>query len=447
MGAWLAATPTGAGAQALHISQVVAEPNPLLLHSAQGYLGVLVGDVDSESASKLKLKEVRGAVITLIDHDAPAAQAGLRVNDVVLEVNGQVVEGAEQFGRMMREMPAGRKISLVVSRDGATQTINVQLADRKKMENDVWNRLGNDTGSYAQAPTMGILSGGNGGADAPSSGGFHIPFIGGSTNVGAMVEPLTSQMAEYLGVSSGLMVKQVARRSEAAAAGFKAFDVILKVGTDAISTTSDWDRSLRANQGKPVQVTILRDKKQQTLTLQVDSKRKGEIEFHQLLPDGPCPLMAFADPDVANDLGQAFSINESDMQSMRAQAEALRDQLKSIQEEGGFKKFEITPEQAEAFRRQAEEFRDAFKSQEFHFDQKRLDQMKRQMEEWHKNFKPEDFKLDNKQLERFMDQMKSSRQIFGPAEEEKFREEMKHQMEQLKRQMEEMQALGFGDHV
>ena len=46
-------------------------------------MGVLVGDVDTDSATKLKLKEVRGALITLIDHDAPAAQAGIRVNDVV----------------------------------------------------------------------------------------------------------------------------------------------------------------------------------------------------------------------------------------------------------------------------------------------------------------------------------------------------------------------------
>ena len=55
------------------------------------------------------------------------------------------------------------------------------------------------------------------------------------------------------------MVKQVARKSEAEAAGLKAFDVILKVGSDGIHTC-DWDRSLRANQGKPVQVTILRDR-------------------------------------------------------------------------------------------------------------------------------------------------------------------------------------------
>jgi membrane-associated protease RseP (regulator of RpoE activity) len=124
---------------------------------------------------------------------------------------------------------------------------------------------------------MGMLSGSG---DAPvGGGGFHLPFFGSSLNVGALVEPLTSQMAEYLGVGSGLMVKQVARKSDAAVAGLKAFDVILKVGTEQITNLAGWDRALRANQGKPVQVTILRDKKQQTLTLQVDSKhRQGALQ-------------------------------------------------------------------------------------------------------------------------------------------------------------------------
>jgi S1-C subfamily serine protease len=62
-------------------------------------------------------------------------------------------------------------------------------------------------------------------------------------------------------------------------AGLKAFDVILKVDAFSIKTLGDWERALRANQGKPVQVTVLREKKQQTLTLQVDSKRHGLIDF------------------------------------------------------------------------------------------------------------------------------------------------------------------------
>jgi serine protease Do len=109
-------------------------------------------------------------------------------------------------------------------------------------------------------------------------------------NVGAMVEPLTSQMAEYLGVQSGLMVKQVARKSDAATAGLKAFDVILKVGSEQVTNLAGWDRALRANQGKPVQITILRDRKQQTLTLQVDSKHhQGSIRTPAGFTADDCP--------------------------------------------------------------------------------------------------------------------------------------------------------------
>jgi len=263
--------PPAASAQARGMVQLLEEPTPLLHSTSQGYLGVELADVDQQKAQALKLKDMRGAVITLIDHDAPAGQIGLRVNDVILQLNGQAVEGAEQLRRMLREIPAGRKVTLEISRDGSLQTLTAQLADRRIMERDVWNRIGTGGDVYTQAPPgMGFFSGGG---NAPLSGGFHMPFFGSSLNVGALVEPLTSQMAEYLGVPGGLMVRQVARKSEAASAGLKAFDVILKVGSEPIATLSGWERALHANQGKPVQVTVLRDRKQQTLTLQVDSKR------------------------------------------------------------------------------------------------------------------------------------------------------------------------------
>jgi S1-C subfamily serine protease len=89
-------------------------------------------------------------------------------------------------------------------------------------------------------------------------------------------------MDDYLGIQGGLMIKQVARKSEAEAAGLKAFDVILKMGPDGMLTTADWDRALRANQGKAVPVTILRDRRQQTVTLQVDTKhRHAKLEKTQ----------------------------------------------------------------------------------------------------------------------------------------------------------------------
>jgi len=287
----MVATPRFAAAQSTQVIELLQGSSPLLLlhTSSQGYLGAYVEDVDPERAQALKLKEVRGAVVTLIDHDAPAGQIGLRVNDVLLQLNGQNVEGAEQLRRLLREIPAGQKVSLEFSRDGNIQTTSVQLVDHRVLGHDVWNKLGNDRDVFAQVTGMGVLPGGG---DASLPGMFHMPIWGPTLNVGAMVEPLTGQMAEYLGVANGLMVKQVAHKSEAATAGLRAHDVILKIGPDAVNTLSDWDRALRSNQGKQVQVTILREKKQQTLILQVDSKHKsGALEMEELFPNGDCQML------------------------------------------------------------------------------------------------------------------------------------------------------------
>ena len=275
VGACLLVVPRAIHAQAGEIVPFLEDTNPLLAHaSVPGYLGVDVSDLDADKAQALKLKDVHGAVITLIDHDAPAGQIGLKVNDVVVAVNGQNVDNADALRHMLRDLPPGSKLSLQISRDGNIQTMAVQLVDRKAMEHDIWARLdmGVDGIAPPAPPIMGLT-----GSDAPISSGFHISIFTSSLNVGALVEPLTSQMADYLGVPGGLMIKQVARKSEAAAAGFKAFDVIIKVGTDSINTSADWDRDLRSNKGKPVQVTILRDRKQLTLTLQVDSKHRSAV--------------------------------------------------------------------------------------------------------------------------------------------------------------------------
>jgi serine protease Do len=250
------------------IGHLIQELKPLLSHSTPGYLGVLFTNVDNDSAQKLKLKDNRGAIITLIDHDAPAG-AALRLNDVVLSANGETIEGAEQFGRILKEIPAGKKVTLVISRDGAQQSFTLQLVDHKAMEQDVWNKMNSSSFPPSPPPGNTILPGSPG----DTTPGWHMPLFTSSLNVGALVEPLTAQMADYLGVPAGIIVKQVARKSEAEAAGLKPHDVILRVGSENITTSADWDRALRSNEGKSVQITLLRDRRQQTITLQVDSKR------------------------------------------------------------------------------------------------------------------------------------------------------------------------------
>jgi membrane-associated protease RseP (regulator of RpoE activity) len=397
----LVLAPQIAHAQAQTLAPIFSDPDPMVVHaSAAGYLGVEVSDVDADKAQALKLKEVRGALITLIDHDAPAGQIGLKVNDVVLAVNGQNVESAEQLRRLLREIPPGRKISLEISRDGNIQTLAVQLVDRKALDHDIWGKIGNDVsgvGPAAPAPTMGVMAGGD--APIPPSG-FHMSLFTSTLNVGAMVEPLTSQMAEYFGVQGGLMIKQVSKKSEAAAAGFKAFDVILKVGSDSIMTLADWDRALRSNQGKPVQVTILRDKKQQTLTLQVDSKHRGAVEFDDLFANGDAPelaeLVPALDPDMMRSLtAQAQADAEAAAAQARKQADAMRQQL-------GNMRLQMSQEQMEQLRQQTEKLRESMKN--FQIDPKQMQQqLQQQMEQFRKSFNEE-------QMERFKQQMEEWRE-------------------------------------
>ncbi len=438
-------------AQAESVMDFFANPFPSLSHTSQGYLGVEIEDVDQEKAQQLKLKDVRGAVITLIDHDAPAGKIGLKVNDVVISVNGQTVEGAEQFKRMLHEIPAGRKVSLEISRDGNIQTIAVELADREAMEHDVWDKFDHDGDLISPVPGMGIL-----GADGDVTGstGFHMPFVGSSLKVGALVEPLTSQMAEYLGVDGGLMVKQVTRKSEAANAGLRVFDVILKVGNDAIATLADWERALRSNQGKQVQVTILRDKKPQTLNLQVDSKRHSELEWQDPFGDGTPEVLALNDLEIPDALAaqadamrqqaeEAASQSQKQNDEMRQQVErslgALKEQLQSQMPVLSQQQAEELRKQAEKMAQQAGQCGQIFNGGQLQLNQKQMDQLKQQMEQFKNNFNPDLFKVDPKEMEQLKQQLQQLNKGFNPDEfKQQFQMDQK-QMEQLKQQMKQWQ--------
>ena len=95
---------------------------------------------EGRPAWRLKLKDARGAEITKLDHDGPACKAGMRMHDVILQMNGQVIEGEDQLREMLREMPVGRTVSFVVSRDGQTQTMTMTTADRRTVGLQAWEQ-------------------------------------------------------------------------------------------------------------------------------------------------------------------------------------------------------------------------------------------------------------------------------------------------------------------
>jgi serine protease Do len=253
-------------------------------HNSQSYLGIDIHDIDNDRAAALKLKDPHGAEIVTVDHDAPANKAGLKIHDAILEMNGQRVEGSDQLRRMLRETPPGRTVSFVICRDGLMLNISVQLADRAKVEANAWSQHFT-VPDPSEAPEIEGLS-------PPSSRGFGNGFFGVfATNglyVGADVDVLSTQLASYFGVSdgTGLLVKSVDENSPAATAGLKAGDVITKVNNGVMASRADWLKTLHSNRGKQVQLTVMRNKKEQTLSMQAgEPKKKGELELPGFCPD------------------------------------------------------------------------------------------------------------------------------------------------------------------
>jgi serine protease Do len=180
---------------------------------------------------------------------------------VVLEYNGTPVEGVEQLVRMVRETPAGRSVKLVIWRNGASQTLTATVGERQ-------GPVVESPGGVVQIPQL---------PDLPTIPNIEIPrFQWAWQNAmlgieGESLEP-ERQLADFFGVKDGVLVKQVMRNTPAEKAGLKAGDVITKVNGTAVSSTRDITAQLRssARSGRTVTLTIVRDKHEMPLTINLD---------------------------------------------------------------------------------------------------------------------------------------------------------------------------------
>ena len=257
------------------------------VRGAQGYLGVDVRDVSGDQLATLKLKDARGAEIVLVDHDAPAGKAGLREHDVVLQLNGQAVDGEEQIRRMLRESPPGRTIVLVISRNGQPLTVTVQMANREEVERKAWEQ--HITVPEPQDPPMPAADHDRSGytvAPASSSPPIHggNSFIGtilmAPSYTGVTLEPLNAQLAQFFGAAAGkgLLVRNVVANSPAAQAGMQVGDVVVQADAKPVASSGDWSKVIKNSRGKSLNVVVVRDKKEQTLTLTPDSKKRSSVD-------------------------------------------------------------------------------------------------------------------------------------------------------------------------
>ena len=82
----------------------------------------------------IKVSETRGVYISEVEEESPAEKAGMKSGDVVLEFNGEHVEGTVQFRRLIREIPAGHKVQITVWRDGQIADGDCNLGQRGRID-------------------------------------------------------------------------------------------------------------------------------------------------------------------------------------------------------------------------------------------------------------------------------------------------------------------------
>ena len=260
--------------------------------SSTSYLGVDVRTVTPSRAKELKLKNDQGVEITMVDQDGPAGKAGLEERDVVVSFNGQPVQNADQLRGMIRDAKPGTTISLGIVRNGNSQTIQATLANRSKM----YTYVGPGP-MHVEVPPIHVR--------IPP---IDIPAIVLSTSSrlsGATVENLSPQLGEFFGVKNGegALVRSVEKGSKAEAAGLRAGDVIVRVDNDHVSGATEWNRLIRHHDAGAVKVGIIRDRREQTLSMTI--------------------------PENTDD--SSFVIDGPDMEQLRMQMEHLGPELNAQQ--------------------------------------------------------------------------------------------------------------------
>ena len=100
-----------------------------LPHFGGPRIGVKVQDLNPQLAEAMGLKEAEGTMVIEADEDGPAYEAGIRGGDVIVEVDGEEVEGKADLRSIVGEKEDGDEVAVTVIRKGAEQTFTVKVEE------------------------------------------------------------------------------------------------------------------------------------------------------------------------------------------------------------------------------------------------------------------------------------------------------------------------------
>jgi len=194
----------------------------------RGYLGVSIQDLSSDLAQSFGVEENRGVLVGDVQPDSPAAKAGLKRGDIIIEYDGFPVQEIGSFRSRVATTSPGKRVTMVILRDGKRQTITA---------------------------VVGTLSSEEAGAPATSS------KPGERTELGLTVQNLTDDLAQRYGYEGdyGVIITEVAPGSAAAMAGITPGMLVQEVNRKRINNTRDFDAAIRESKTAKTILLLIKD--------------------------------------------------------------------------------------------------------------------------------------------------------------------------------------------
>jgi serine protease Do len=177
----------------------------------RGFLGIGVQSITPGLAESFGLKGNKGALVSDVVPDSPAAASGLREGDVILTINGQPVADANEVKLKVSSLSPGTKINLEVLRDGETQEFTAVSGKRPGIA-----RSGESMGPVSRR-------------DEGALKGVAVDDI----------DPQVRRQLEIPAQIKGAMITEVAPDSAAARAGLSRGDVILEINKQPVNSAED----------------------------------------------------------------------------------------------------------------------------------------------------------------------------------------------------------------
>lgn len=171
----------------------------------RGYLGVYLQELTPELADQFGVKASQGALISEVIDDSPAATAGLKNGDVIVELNGKPVTDRSQFRFQVAQFAPGTKVTLKYLRQGHERTANVTLKEMPNQAVASNGRNGGGQGENSEAlngVTVGDL-------DSAARSQLNIP----ARVRGAVVVEIDPDSAAYgAGLRQGDVIQEINRQ-------------------------------------------------------------------------------------------------------------------------------------------------------------------------------------------------------------------------------------------